>query len=240
MAARAEHEEAVRLDQRRRRAAPPARRRAGPPPAPPCSARRPAGRRPPARSAAPPPPSAAIASKASARRVSSRAATPPAAAPRAAELQRRRRAVDRQRRGRARRQRRQREAADMGEDVEHAPPARQPRREGVVRPLVVEEPGLLPLREVGEIDRAVHRHRDRPVERAREHRRVVVEPLERPRPPAGVLHHRRDAGDRPQRLDQRRQPRLGPGGVRLHHRRVAEPVDRPRPAARPPRRATSR
>ena len=28
-----------------------------------------------------------------------------------------------------------------------------------------------------------------------------------------------------QRLDQRRQPHLGPGRVRLHHRRVAEPVD---------------
>ena len=113
----------------------------------------------------------------------------------------------------------------MGEDVEHRPPAPEPRREGVVRPLVVEEPGLLPAREVGEVGRPVHRHLDRPVERRPEHRPLGIESLEPPRPSAGVLHHRRHPGDAHQRLDQRRQPHLGPGGVRLHHRHVAEPVD---------------
>ena len=112
----------------------------------------------------------------------------------------------------------------MAEHVEHTRPPREAGDEGVVRPLVVEEPRLLPARQVGEVGRVVHRHRHRRVEPAAQPAILRAQPLRRPRPSARAEQDV-PAAHRLQRVREGLGPRVRPGGVGLEHRRLAEAVD---------------
>ncbi len=135
------------------------------------------------------------------------------------------RAVDRRRRGRARREGGEGEAAHMGEDVEHPGLPSQPGGDGVVRPLVVIEPGLLPAEKIREIHGAGHRHRDRRVDRAVDDLEPLVEPLELARAGGGVDHDPRDTVEPARRGQDLGEEPLGPGGVGLQNKGVAIAVD---------------
>ena len=88
------------------------------------------------------------------------------------------RGSDGQGRGRARRKRGQTEPANMGKHIQHPRVLGQTGGKGVVRALVKEQAGFLPAGHIGQIGRAVHRHRDRRADRARQNQRFFVQPLQ--------------------------------------------------------------
>ncbi len=64
----------------------------------------------------------------------------------------------------------------------------------MVLALVVEEAGFLAAHEIGQIDRAVHGHLDRTIDRAARDLQILVKPFEVPGPRGGIDHQRARAG----------------------------------------------
>ena len=127
--------------------------------------------------------------------------------------------------GCAARQTSEREAADMGEDVEHIGALRQPRGEGVVRALVEEKAGLLTADQIGHVGRAVHRRRKGRIDRAALQPDLCVQPFQRPCAARAIDHDGGHAGHISQSVADIARHRIGPGRVRLDHGGVAETVD---------------
>ena len=156
--------------------------------------------------------------------------------PRPASASAGRRAVHRQHRRRTRGQRGQAEAADMGEDIEHPPARRKPRREGVVVALVEEQPGLLPADQVGQID--ARRSSAPGPARPRSPRSTTVSSASPSSPRARPVPFFTTAVTPVTATSASAivvGQTLGPGGVRLHHRHRRRTGRSRRPAAHRPR-----
>ena len=87
------------------------------------------------------------------------------------------RGINGENRSRTMRQSRQTKAADMGEHIQHASALGKASREGMVRTLVIEQPGFLASGHVSQIDSPVHRHLDRRGNAPHQHQIFLIEPL---------------------------------------------------------------
>ena len=114
----------------------------------------------------------------------------------------------------------------MAEHVQHRRILGQPLRKGLVRPLVEEQPGLLPTHQIGQIGGTVHRngHGFRGRLPAQD-LHPFVQAFQPTRAALPVQDHGGHARHPDQRIRQVIRHPVRPGSVRLDHRRVAEPVD---------------